>query len=149
MFKMLSLSGFLMLGFIATAAAQTTTIQIDRCWARASVTKTGAVYMTIKNTGSTDDRLVAVATPVADRAQLHIEMNDNGIMKMRPLSAIDVKANSTVTLAPGGMHVMLIGLKQRLKEGQSFPMTLTFEKAGTLHVTVATEKAGATSGMPM
>ena len=149
MFKMLSLPGFLMLGFIATAAAQTTTIQIDHCWARASVTKTGAVYMTIKNTGNADDRLVAVATPVADRAQLHIEMNDNGIMKMRPLSAIDVKANSTVTLAPGGMHVMLIGLKQRLKEGQSFPMTLTFEKAGTLHVTVATQKAGATNDMAM
>lgn len=148
MFKMLSLPGLLLLGFIATAAAQTTTIQIDHCWARASVTKTGAVYMTIKNTGGSDDRLVAVATPVADRAQLHIEIDDNGIMRMRPLSAIDVKANSTVTLAPGGMHVMLIGLKQRLKEGQSFPMTLTFEKAGTLHVTAATQKAGAMNGMP-
>jgi hypothetical protein len=105
--------------------------------------------MTIKDVGSTDDRLVAVATPVADQAQLHIEMNDNGIMKMRPLSAIDVRANSTVALAPGGMHVMLIGLKQPLKEGQSFPMTLTFEKAGKLQVTVATQKAGATNGMAM
>lgn len=147
MLKMLSLPGLLTLGFIAAAAAETTTIQIDHCWARASVTKTGAVYMTIRNAGSTDDRLLAVATPVADRAQLHIEMNDNGIMKMRPLSAVDVKANSTVALAPGGIHVMLTGLKQPLKVGQSFPITLTFEKAGKLQVTVATQKAGATNAM--
>jgi periplasmic copper chaperone A len=68
--------------------------------------------------------------------QLHIEINDNGIMKMRPLKSTS-KANGKATLAPGGMHFMLIGLKHHLKDGQSFPLTLTFEKAGKIDVTAS------------
>lgn len=149
MLKSLSLALTLMIGLVTAAAAQTPAIQVDQPWARASAGKTGAVYMTIKNSGSSDDQLIAVATPAADRAQMHIEINDNGVMKMRPISAIDVKASSSVTLAPGGLHVMLVGLKQPLTEGQRFPLTLTFAKAGKIDVTVITAKAGAMSGMAM
>jgi len=149
MLKALSSAVTVFIGLITVAVAQTGSIQIDNPWARASVGKTGAIYLTIKNTGGTDDRLMSATTPAADQAQLHIEINDNGIMKMRPLSAIDVKGNSTVTLAPGGMHVMLVGLKQPLKEGQSFPLTLSFAKAGKIDVTVKVMKAGAMNGMAM
>lgn len=137
----------LLLRITATAVAQTGTIQVEHPWARASTGDTGVAYLTIRNTGKADDRLLAAATPVAGHAELHITVNDNGIMKMRPLSAIDVKAGGRAVLKPGGMHVMLMDLKQPLKEGQSFPLTLTFEKAGRLDVTVAVEKAGSTGGI--
>jgi periplasmic copper chaperone A len=64
-------------------------------------------------------------------------------MRMRPLAAIDIPAGQTVTLSPGGMHIMLLGLTQPLREGQSFPLTLSFDHAGPRQVTVAIEKAGA------
>jgi len=88
-------------------------------------------------------------TPIADQAQLHTEINDKGIMKMRAVSAIDVKPKGHTILKPGGLHVMLIGLKQPLKVVESFPLTLTFEKAGKLDVTVTVEKAAAMGGMKM
>ena len=76
------------------------------------------------------------------------KIDDNGVMKLRPLKAIDVKANGEATLKPGGMHVMLVGLKQPLKEGENFPLTLTFEKAGKIDVKVAVKKAGSLGNMP-
>jgi len=69
------------------------------------------------------------------------------VMKMRPLAGLDVPAGQPVTLKPSGDHIMLMGLNGPLREGQSFPLTLTFEKAGTRDVTVAVEKPGA-SGPP-
>ena len=105
--------------------------------------------MTIENKGPVDDRLVSAATPVSEQVQLHTEITDNGIMKMRPVSGIDVKPRRQTTLKPGSLHLMLMGLKQPLKQGDSFPLTLTFEKSGKLDVTVKVEKAGAMSGMRM
>jgi copper(I)-binding protein len=64
-------------------------------------------------------------------------------MRMRPLTAIDIPAGQTVTLSPGGTHIMLLGLTQPLREGQSFPLTLSFDHAGQREVTVVIEKAGA------
>jgi copper(I)-binding protein len=148
MVKTMMIAALLVLG-TATAQAETATVQIDHPWSRASAGKTGAVYMTIKNGGAADDKLVAAASPVAGKVELHIEIMDNGVMKMRPLPAIDVKANGETMLKPGGMHVMLIGLKHPLKQGESFPLTLTFEKAGKVTVTVPIEKAGAMGGMKM
>jgi len=83
---------------------------------------------------------------VAGEAQLHTTITDNGVMKMRPVSAIDLKPGASVTLKPGGMHVMLMDLKQPLKNGDSFPIALTFEKAGKVNATVKVQKAGAMSG---
>jgi len=69
---------------------------------------------------------------------------EGGVMRMRPLTAIDIPAGQTVTLSPGGTHIMLLGLTQPLREGQSFPLTLSFDHAGPRQVTVVIEKAGAT-----
>jgi len=137
----------------ATTGAQTTpgpTIEIAHPFARATAAtaKTGAAYFTIVNTGAGDDRLIAVSSPVAEKSEPHSTIDDNGVMKMRPLAAIEVKAGERVELKPGGMHLMLTGLKAPLKLGQSFPLTLTFEKAGAVSVMVAVEKAGATHAMP-
>ena len=70
------------------------------------------------------------------------------VMKMRPLASLDIPAGQPVTLKPGGEHIMLMGLNGPLREGQSFPLTLTFEKAGTREVTVAVEKPGAAGPAP-
>jgi copper(I)-binding protein len=144
----------LALAFLASithgALAQTgVTIEIDHPWARASAGKTGVAYLTIVNRGTTDDRLVSASTPVAEKAEPHSTTSDNGVMKMRPVDGIDVKAGGKAELKPGGLHLMLMGLKAPLKAGQSFPLTLTFEKAGAIDATVAVEKAGAMSGHAM
>jgi len=137
------------MGLVTSALAQSgAAIHIDHAWSRATAGKTGVVYFTIANSGSTGDKLIGAATPVAAKAQFHIEINDNGIMKMRPLASIDIRAADQVTLKPGGMHLMLIGLTSPLKEGQTFPLTLNFEKAAPIEIMVAVEKAGAMENGP-
>jgi len=142
MVKICALAAAFIICLASAVLAQTGSISITDVWARASNLSTGVVYMTINNSGGTDDRLVAAQSPVAKTVQVHIEINDNGIEKMRQLRSIDVKSNSKATLAPGGIHLMLAGLKHHLKNGQSFPLTLTFEKAGKIEVKVAVKKAG-------
>ena len=95
----------------------------------------------IGNAGAAD-RLVAASGDVAERIELHTHTMDGNIMKMRRVDAVEVPANGSVALQPGGFHIMLIGLKKPLQEGGSFPLTLTFEKAGTVDVEVAVEGVG-------
>ncbi len=127
------------------AWAQSSGISVQQPWARATPggAKTGAAYMTIVNNGAADDRLVAASTPVAGEAQIHEMTMDNGVMKMRPIPGLDLKPGAAVSLAPGGYHVMLIGLKQPLKDGDSFPLTLVFAKSGKQVVQVTVAKIGA------
>jgi copper(I)-binding protein len=125
------------------AMGQTEQLEIKTPWARATPghAENGAAYLTIVS--PTTDRLTAVSSPVAKKAQLHTMSMEGGIMRMRPLAAIDIPAGQAVTLSPGGMHIMLLGLTQPLREGKSFPLTLSFDHAGQRQVTVAIEKAGA------
>jgi len=120
-------------------------VTVTAAWARAGVAsaKAGAAFLTVTNTGKEPDRLVAAQTPVADKAELHTHLMDNGVMKMRAVDSIDVAPGAPVTLKPGGLHVMLMGLKQPLTEGGRFPVTLTFEKAGAVTVEVAVQGAAA------
>jgi copper(I)-binding protein len=133
----------LLLATVAGAAAEDAALTIDHAWARATPGKAqnGAAYFTVTSTGG--DRLLAVATPVAQKAEVHENIDEKGVMKMRPAGPLTLEPGKPVELKPGGYHVMLIGLKQPLKEGETFPLTLTFEKAGTREVTVAIGKAGA------
>jgi periplasmic copper chaperone A len=149
MLKLITLAGILIFAAAAPVRAQSAPIAIDHPWSRATAGQVGVVYMTIKNTGTADDRLIGAATPIAGKAELHTTSEENGVMKMRPLPAVEVKANAEASLKPGGMHLMLLGLKEPLKEGNSFPLSLTFEKAGKLDVTVSVEKAGAMGSMKM
>lgn len=107
-------------------------------WARATIgqVETGAAYLTVINHGAAGDRLLAVSTPVAAKAQLHSNVMDDGVMKMRHIEAIDIEAKASTALEPGGFHVMMMGVKSPLKEGDAFPMTLTFETAGSVDVEV-------------
>ena len=86
--------------------------------------------------------------PGVARAELHEHAMAGMVMKMRPLAGLAIPAGQTVALAPGGMHIMLVGLKAPLREGQSFPLTLTFAKAGPQTVTVMVGKVGAMGPPP-
>jgi hypothetical protein len=135
-------------GIAGQARAQTpsaSTIAIEQPWARATPAgaKTGAAYLTIINRGSASDRLVSASTPMASKVQFHEETNDNGIMRMRELPSLEIQPGATVTFKPGGMHIMLVGVKQQIKEGQTFPLVLKFEKAGEIDLQIPVAKAGA------
>jgi copper(I)-binding protein len=121
-------------------------IAIGHPWARASIgqAKAGAAYLTLSNAGSETDRLVAVETPVAKKAQVHTHSMENGVMKMRPVEAAEVPPSAAVMFQPGGLHVMLMGLKAPLVEGESFPLVLIFEKAGRIEIMVAVQPATST-----
>ena len=114
-------------------------LMIDHPWARASIGQApnGAAYMALMTKGSETDRLVAVESDVAKRIELHTHLMEDGVMKMRQVEAIEVAPGEPTVLKPGGLHVMLMGLKEPLVEGQRFPLTLVFEKAGRVQIEVA------------
>jgi len=135
-----------------TAQATETRVQdltVSNVWARASAgpARAGAAYLTVANNGKAMDRLIAVATPAAKNASLHTSLIEQGVMKMRPLKAVEVHPGEPAVLRPGGAHIMLMGLKAPLKEGTQFPLTLTFEKAGTVEVMVTVQGVGSMGEM--
>ena len=120
-------------------------LAVHKPWARASIgqAQAGAAYVTVMNKGSLPDRLIAVEGEVANRVELHTHMMEDGIMKMRPVKAIEVAPGEPAVLKPGGLHIMLLGLKAPLVKGQSFPLTLVFEKAGRVEIEVPIGEATA------
>jgi copper(I)-binding protein len=135
----------LALSAAAYAQQKHASITVETPWARATPpgAPTGAVYLTVHNGGSSDDRLVAVSTPAAKKADLHTHLMDGDIMKMRAVPSIQIPAGKDVRLAPGGYHVMLMDLNHPLKRGDTLRLTLTFEKAGQITVTAPILAAGA------
>ena len=123
-------------------------LTIHHPWARASIgaAKAGAAYLTVGNEGEEIDRLVGIASPVAKRVGLHTNLIEDGVAMMRPVEAIEVAPGEPAVLQPGGLHVMLMGLKAPLVEGEKFLLTLTFEQAGEIEVWVAIEDATAAGG---
>lgn len=123
-------------------------LEIDRPWARATAptAPAGGGYLTIVNKGTASDRLIAVRSTVAQASEIHEMKMEGNIMRMRELDkGLEIPAGSTVTLAPSGLHVMLIGLKEPLKKGTKVPLTLVFERAGSIDVELDVESLGATA----
>lgn len=119
----------------ATAADDMTGhIMVTKVWTKATITRNGAAYATIENHGDDMDRLVAVETDAAERAEIHTHLMEDGIMKMRKLKAIELHPGAPTVLKPGGHHLMLFGMKRKWKEGEMMPLTLVFEKAGRVEV---------------
>lgn len=117
-------------------------------WAPPSLagTHNGVAYMTLTNHGTAADRLLSVSTPVAEMAQLHLDELKNGIMSMRMAGPVDLAPGATVTLKQGGLHLMLMGLKQPLKLGDRFPVTLSFEHGKPLTIDVPVARGAAAGG---
>lgn len=96
--------------------------------------KQTAAYFTLRNGGRTGHALVKAASPAARAVELHTVVHEGGMMKMRPVPRIEVKAGGETRLQPGGLHVMLIGLTRPLQEGASVALTLTFEDGSTRQI---------------
>ena len=116
-------------------------LTVSDAWSRAA-SGNGIVYLTVRNDGAAADRLTGVSTDAAKMSHLHVSKKEGGVETMRPVDGVDIPAHATVMLKPGGFHVMLMGLSQPLKTGTTFPITLTFEKAGATTVKVAVKAAG-------
>ena len=109
------------------------------------ISKNGAVYLTLTNHGHHSDQIVGAATPIAERVEIHTHRMEDGMMKMRKVDEVELPPDQEVIFAPGGNHIMLIGLSQVLKEGEHFPLILHLEKAGHVMVKVIIAATGATS----
>jgi periplasmic copper chaperone A len=137
--------------FFATLAAAPalqaqTTVKVEGAWARPTVQGQAAGGGFLKITGgAAADKLVAASASVSKTVELHTMVMEGDVMRMREIGAIEVPAGKTVELKPGGLHVMFIGIDKPLKNGDSFPLTLRFEKAGEVKVEM---KVMTQAGMP-
>lgn len=126
-------------------------LEIKSAWARATPPKApaGGAFLSVTNGGTAADSLISARSDVAKTVELHTHLQQGDVMRMAAVDKIDVAPGQTVALAPGGLHVMLIGLKQPLTEGASFPLELTFANAGKVVVTVDVKAIGAMTPGPM
>jgi len=120
-------------------------LDIQHPWTRATAqgAPNGAGFMVIVNKAHEADKLIAVSTPVAASAELHTHIQEGEVMRMRPVDGIDVPAMGQAVLKPGSFHIMLMGLKEPLVKDTKIPMTLTFQKAGKIEITMFVSSAGA------
>jgi hypothetical protein len=128
-------------------------IEVTGAWARAA-TLAGdgsrvntAAYLVIQHHADVEDALIGAESPVADATEVHRTEMDAGVMRMRPAGDVPIPAGSTLILEPGGLHVMLIGLRQELKEGASIPLALEFRRAGTVSIDVPVRSIAAAMTM--
>ena len=114
---------------------------IDHPYARATPpgATTGGAYVTVENKGATPDKLLAASTPAAKFVEIHQMSMNGGMMTMRAVQGIEIKAGARIELKPGGYHLMLLDLKKPLRTGAKIPLTLVFEKAGKLEVSAWVE----------
>jgi copper(I)-binding protein len=148
---LLALAGLLVAGAAMAHEYSVGSIKIGHPWSRP--TPAGAVagggFLTITNTGKQADRLVSGVTPAADRLEIHEMSVTDGIMRMRALpDGLVIPPGQTVKLAPGGFHIMLIGLKRPLALGDHVPARLKFEKAGEVDVSFLVSKPPADVAAP-
>jgi copper(I)-binding protein len=141
----------LALGLFAAGGACAGGIEVKAPWTRATVAgaSVAAGYLAIENKGAEADRLTGAATAAAERVEIHEMRMEDDIMKMRALpEGVEIKPGETVTLKPGGVHLMLVGLKQRLLPGATVPVTLSFAKAGQIAVVLPVQSVGAMTPAP-
>lgn len=127
---------FLVLAFMFSATAHAADVAVSDAWLRASLGQSPntAGYMKIKNNGAAEDKLVGVTVTGAGMAHVHESLTKNGIMEMKAVEALTIKPGETVELKPGGLHVMVMGLKTALKAGDTVALRLQFARAGEITV---------------
>lgn len=140
---------FLLASLFAAGAALAAepAVEVSDAWARATPpgAVNGAVFFTLRNRGPDEDRLRKATSPVSKVAELHTHVMDGGVARMRQLPEIAVPAGGSTVLKPGGLHIMLIGLQQPLRDGETIDLVLHFDKTGerTLRVPVHRAQPGA------
>ena len=150
----IELAAALLLTFAALVAisqmARAGTLRIEGAYARATIgiAKTGAVYLSVVNDGSSPERLRGATTAVAEHAQLHLHAMKDDVMTMDHVKCLVIPAGGRITMAPGGLHIMLTGLASPLNQGQQFPLHLSFEPAGDTVIEVAVKGLAAGDASP-
>jgi copper(I)-binding protein len=138
---------FLTLGIILLAATAQAEVQVNNAWARTTPPSVhnGAIYFELKNIGAVEDILLSAHSPASKLTEIHNTVADptSGVMRMQKVERLPISPNGGINFAPGGYHVMLIGLTEPLKEELEIPLTLTFEKQGekTLRVKINSLRA--------
>lgn len=124
----------LVLSVPASLAAADPSVTVEDAWARASIgtSRPAAAYATIRNEGDVAVALAGVRAAISETASLHESMTEDGIARMRPVPTLTIPAGGSVTLEPGGYHVMLMGLTEPLVEGRTFDATFQFADGATL-----------------
>lgn len=125
-------------------------ISVSKAWTRQTAPNqsVGGGFLTIRNVGKTDDRLLTASTPLAAEVQIHSMSMDKGVMKMRRVKeGITIPAGKSLELKPGGLHIMFIGLKKPFNLGDKIPVTLKFQRAGTVKVNFDVQSISSTSAM--
>jgi periplasmic copper chaperone A len=121
-------------------------LEISQPWTRATAptAKTGGGYLTITNKGTTPDRLIAARSTASAKVEIHEMKMDGNVMRMRELDkGVEIPPGATVTLKPGGLHITFMELKAPLAKDAKVPVTLVFEKAGSIDVTFTVQEMGA------
>lgn len=129
--------GFALVALVLNACGQKT-LSVENVWARPGITGgNSAVYFVVNNPTGIADTLLSASTPVTPNAEMHkSKMNENGVMEMQQQDSVQVPARSQVEFQPGGLHVMLINLPQDLNAGETISLTLTFQNAGEIELSV-------------
>jgi len=142
-----TLFGSLLLALLTVNAwaEELNTISVEQPWARATILKSrpAAAYLTLRNTGAEADRLLSVTSPVAGSVVIHATTMTEGVVKMSPEHSPLVEPGKSIAFRPGERHLMMTDLKDALRKGESFPLTLRFEKAGSIEITVPIYSPGA------
>ena len=139
----------LLVPLASPAWAQSVGVTVTEAWSRATsrTAQTGAIYLTV--TAAEPDRLLSASSPSATTAELHQSRMTNNVMEMRAVpGGLPVQPGTPIRMAPGGYHLMLMGLKQPLTQGESIPVTLVFEHAGVVTVDAIIAGAGASAPPP-
>lgn len=129
----------IIIGFSAASVAGSDKVLIEDAWSRASIgtSRPGVAYMKIRNTGDVAVTLKGISTDIALKPQIHrTSTNNQGVSSMAQVGEIEIVPGETVTLEPGGLHAMLMGLQRIMKEGESFFMTLAFSDGGEVAVEI-------------
>jgi hypothetical protein len=119
-------------------------LRVTEVWSRATppLAEVGAAYFTVENHNNSPDTLLTVASPVAERVEMHTHVMTDGMMMMHQLDSVEVPAGGKLEFKPGGNHVMLIGLERSLVAGERFPLTLRFKDAGDVELIVEVRGLG-------
>ena len=142
--------GKMMMGTKQAASVKAGDLMLSRAWARQSFGKAvnSAGFLSIKNMGKSDDTLLGASSSISKKTELHTHIRDGDVMKMRRVEdGVKVPKGGSAELKPGGLHVMFIGLKEPLKQGVTFPVTLKFKHAGDVTINMTAQKMAMPANM--
>ena len=118
-------------------------LRVGHPWTRATPpgAKVAAGYLSIRNSGQQPDRILGASSPAAERVELHIQVRNGSVVKMREVQSVEVPPGRSRMLRPGSVHLMLVNLRKPLVRGQRVPLTLRFERAGEVQVELEVQAA--------